>query len=682
MKLSSSKSLFNMGDTSLRVKRVLDINKLILDVLHEFKVQGNIWEKNLDGQELYYKMFISKVVEIEKIENIKLFDKFSRIEDYKESSKKGFRGRTNTNHIVKIGFINYKRDLTEVGELYRLNENKKCDELEKLLNINQDNIVYLRQLLKLRIYSHKSNKYFYNFRFALKFLSKYNNVPSNDFFKIIESIKPDVAGERIKNILNDYNGVQNGEVLFDEFYYNVFKDDLINEEEEELAKQVAKNNEISKEIMKKLFSNGKSKEASFPLYNKFVIALLDLTKNSSEESFNDIRKLSMHKKIKKAFGFNKTPFKFIKDETVSDFIDNNIDNLLLSGDFFEIYRTFLLSKKYDLIREYQDMCKRVFNVSGMFNFDNNLVNLANPWLITPLLSILEGSKKYSLFGEDNYSEYEKDNNSIFFKDISTIEILGLNKDELIELMTSVSKKYEIEDISNLQEIIQSNNERDFKKMVNNKFTKQKVINLLEEIVKRNDDYVQSQVTEEATIPTILEWLLVIAWYHISNESFSLLKSYNLTLDGNFLPLRHAPGGMGDLEIKYNDKAILMEATLMDTNSQKRGELEPVIRHSTNFAIENNYNIIQTLLIANEIDNNVSNIFRALKHVDLFGTIHKGCIEGINIFPITIAELISLMNNSVSAEQIIEIINNNLEKEPTRIKSGWRTAIIEKMFYLE
>ncbi|PTI62092.1 AlwI family type II restriction endonuclease, partial [Staphylococcus shinii] len=205
MKLDSKKSLFNMGDTSIRVKRVLEVNKLILEVLTEFNIQGGVWSRNNVGQEQYYKMFITRVEKSEKEKNLKLFDEFSRMEDYKETSRKGLRGRTNTNQVVKLGFFDSERKISAVGELYRNNNNKKSDELEILFGLTMDNLIYLRQLLKLRIYSHESNKYFYNFRFALSFLARYKDVPSKDFFKIVESIRPDTAELRINQILEGYN---------------------------------------------------------------------------------------------------------------------------------------------------------------------------------------------------------------------------------------------------------------------------------------------------------------------------------------------------------------------------------------------------------------------------------------------------------------------------------------------
>ncbi|MTV88323.1 AlwI family type II restriction endonuclease, partial [Streptococcus pneumoniae] len=103
----------------------------------------------------------------------------------------------------------------------------------------------------------------------------------------------------------------------------------------------------------------------------------------------------------------------------------------------------------------------------------------------------------------------------------------------------------------------------------------KVSEVLSFISQRNDKKVQELVTDNALVPTIFEYILAIAWYYISDKKFQLRKSMQLTFSADNLPLSHAGGNKGDIEIEYSDKMLLLEATLMDKSTQKRGELEPV-----------------------------------------------------------------------------------------------------------
>ncbi|MDS8919603.1 AlwI family type II restriction endonuclease, partial [Streptococcus pneumoniae] len=123
----------------------------------------------------------------------------------------------------------------------------------------------------------------------------------------------------------------------------------------------------------------------------------------------------------------------------------------------------------------------------------------------------------------------------------------------------------------------------------------------------------------------------------------------------------------DIEIEYSDKMLLLEATLMDKSTQKRGELEPVIRHSVNLALSTN-KPLQTIFVANEVDDNVVNIFRATSFIQLNGTLTKGSVKGLNIFALTIPEIIN----------ILEKLDDFSTIEPYRIENGWREEIVSEI----
>nr|WP_237761836.1 AlwI family type II restriction endonuclease [Lactiplantibacillus plantarum] len=101
----------------------------------------------------------------------------------------------------------------------------------------------------------------------------------------------------------------------------------------------------------------------------------------------------------------------------------------------------------------------------------------------------------------------------------------------------------------------------------------------------------------------------MAWYYISEEKYSLRQSMNLTLDSEGLPVAQAGGqknkqddNSGDITIDYTDRTLLLEVTLMDKNSIKRGEWEPVLRHSVNLSA-NRTVPVQTYFITDAVDKN-------------------------------------------------------------------------------
>lgn len=668
-----------MGDTSLRVKQVVDVYRVVLEHIKVF-MKNKTWERNNELQEEFYFTLLNKIVDIEQEGGYELFNDFKRRKNYTAPSanRLGMRGRTVTNGLVKTGLINTYRELSEVGKKYLENDLKPNDRLEEILGLRIDNLVYLRQFLKLRIYASDSDEYFYNYRFALKFLSRHKNVPQSDFFKILLSIRPEQTNQELLEIIDDYEEVANNNKLFDTFYKEKFSHFLRSKEELLEAEQMFRNKDFSINNFKKFFPNRDS-SATVRLYRDFVLSLIELVDNQNEMAFDKIKKLSRDNKIKKAFGENKLPFNFRKGESLREFLENNEENALLSQDHFQIYLTFIFSKHNDLIKEYSDMCLRTFQITGLINFDRGLVNLNYEWIITPLLTLL--GEKFELAGEESYKDYELEPSSSWFSDYSTMEILNISATDFKKLIKLLGEELNVSDLSSISEEVHRKKEQEYREFVKTHFPIEKVQTILEHINNREDNKVFKLVTENATIPTIYEYILTIAWYHLSEKKdFYLHKTFQVTLDGNNLPLSHRAGGAGDIEVITEDYSLLIEATLMDRNNQRRAELEPVIRHSINFTIQQEDEKAQTIFIANELDENVLNIFRGTQFIELSGTLEKGHVKGLNIFAFTTEEFIRLLELGIKDLEIIREINNHLDNKPISITGGWREKIIESIFH--
>ncbi|KNG79189.1 AlwI family type II restriction endonuclease [Mycoplasma sp. HU2014] len=676
MKLEKVNSIFNLGDTSIRVKQIVGVNKVILEQLNIFMNNDIVWNKNKETQEIFYRSFINEIVQLEDNNEQELFADFKRLKNYKypEDSKKGLRARTLTNNLLKIGFIDSQRNLSTVGSSYIKNNITQADELEKMLMLSTDNLVYLRQLLKLRIYSHNSGKYFYPFRIALKILCKYENVEQNHFLAIIQSIRPNFDESYIEKIINNYQLVLEQKITFEEFYNQYFlKYFIIEQDLSELSKKFSLDN-WHKGNLSKIFYNNKSTIAS-QLYVEFISSLLVFKNTKTEDNLRNLIDLSYDERIKKAFGFNAKLFVYKEKDSVSTFLRNNKNNFLLDDDNSKIYTQFIYSKTNDLIKEYSDITKRLFEITGLINFNNKLVNLVNRIVIDSFINI--ANKDFKLCGEDNLY-YETGSDSIWFSDVSVEEIFDIS-DKIPEIKNTVKKRLNINLNDDLNRVLELQKQINLKNFIYNNFPKEKIIDILINIINRNDDKVFKHVTTSATIPTIFEYIISIAWFYISkNKDYDILKSFGVSLDSNNLPLLHKPGYYGDIEIISKDYNLLIEATLMNPSNQKRAEIEPVIRHSVNFNA--NYKGGQTIFVANQLDSNVLNIFRSCQFIELqTSNKNKITINGINIFAISTSELIEILKKDISDERILEIVNRNLNKNPVLIKNNWRDPIIEEIF---
>ena len=643
MKVSDG-STFNLGDTSFRRKTLLDDYKTLLPILRKHNILFPNW--NNDSQIAYYQEVMTET------------DLFER----SESDDPAKRSRTLTNALIKSGLINDKRKLSEVANNWIDNKIESFDELEKALGISKDNLVFFRQFMKLRVYD-DSNNYFYPFRVALKFLTKYQNVPEADFLVLLHSISSNDSESKILALVEDYSKVAKNNQTFGEYVAEHFSDSSVDGFNAEL---LFSNTEFDTELFYRLFSNRKTPASQLD-YLDFVTNLLNYKREKSIDNLKKLLESSKKSSVKKAFGFNKLPFELKKN--VQDFDEANQENELLDSDNTKIYFQFSSSKKYDLVREYKDMTKRSFNLTGIISFANGLVNLENRDVIEIIISNID------LSGNEKYSNYETNLNSAFYKDLATTKILGLDALEISHLREKIVVLLGTE---NIDTAVKNQKENKFRSIIEKEFPKTKIQELLPMFITREDDKIQEIVTDLAKVPDIFEYVLAIAWFYLSDADYSIIDSLNLPLDGNFRPLGHAAGGDGDIIINYPDLTVMLEATLMKKNVQKRGELEPVIRHTTNLAIRSE-NQVKTIFVADELDDNVINIFRASSYIELEGTNVDGKVQGVNIFPLTISEIMKMLDYSIPSSKVFNAMNNHYTKQPEFVISGWRDSILREVF---
>ncbi len=83
-------------------------------------------------------------------------------------------------------------------------------------------------------------------------------------------------------------------------------------------------------------------------------------------------------------------------------------------------------------------------------------------------------------------------------------------------------------------------------------------------------------------------------------------------------------------------------------------------------------------MANELDENVVNIFRAAQFIELAGTKEQGRVDGLNIFALTTADIIKILEEGIKDLDILPIINEGLDSKPVWINSGWRGTVLDNI----
>lgn len=180
-----------------------------------------------------------------------------------------------------------------------------------------------------------------------------------------------------------------------------------------------------------------------------------------------------------------------------------------------------------------------------------------------------------------------------------------------------------------------------------------------------------------TVPCMYEYLIGLSLYYAAGRTFDLRRAFGLSLDGDFLPISHAPGLRGDLEFGLGDRRVLVEVTLMDPATQRRGELEPVLRHATNLACAHPETPVLTLFIANAVDRNVARIFGFARLMALTPTDGGSGTARPLIVPLTTRDWLAVSAAPLPA--LLDLIAAEADRtDPDHLNSEWDDALVSRL----
>lgn len=126
---------------------------------------------------------------------------------------------------------------------------------------------------------------------------------------------------------------------------------------------------------------------------------------------------------------------------------------------------------------------------------------------------------------------------------------------------------------------------------------------------------------------------------------------------------------------------MLEVTLMNKQAQKRGEWEPVLRHAANLTIEEAPKKVFTFFVADELDDNTINIWRAVASVPLKSSREAKEInyaENVTIMPLKNNELSDLLQKDIQEEALIKSTTQSFSQLYSNFDFGWRNKIISNI----
>lgn len=691
--------IFNLIDTNGRRKDIVNALKVYLGILQELKdsYPSETWTTypNSVAQYLFYTKAVEQSSDVFKIH--KNYDDF--LEFLGEDSEKFInkdqswidenlstvarvldesiekRARHYTSNLVKIGFADSARNITEAGLSYLKGEVVR-DEIESLLPINDTNIVLLRQLLKLRVFSNPTEngerQYYSPMFMALLLLLSEDTISTSTFTTLVQGLSP-YTDEEVKNKVAEGCSPN-------------LLEKLIQDSNVTIPEELEQENKIEFEIFKKFFKSSKNSEEVSKIYYSFYETVLQFVMNPNQDEYEILLQNYFENKkyLDRAFGLGRTVFEYRSKTNpypLEDFLQKNKDHSLLGVEKFNtsFYKVFDYSKWVDGIKEYSDTTIRMLGATGLFKF-RTMPELAYKEILTVLFDL--DALKAGLFGnlsEVDFNEYESRERFYFGRNTSLKEILGYSQEKIAEIIEKIKLLLGVSTADEVKKSMQTRRNNDFVQYIDEKYPKERIIDLLSKITDRNNDkQVQQEVNESATIPTIYEYLIALAWYYIAGKNFNIYDCYNLTLNADFEPVVNAGGGTGDIVINYDDSVIMIEVTLMNKNAQKRGEWEPVLRHSLNLKADNKGKETLTFFVADELDFNTINIWRAVAAVPLESTNNHDQVDGVIIMPFTNQEIVRFLVDNINSEDIIKETKKSFDTIPKITDTQWRERIMDKI----
>lgn len=601
-----------------------------------------------------------------------LIDNFAEFTEWRNELDKSVeaRARHYTSNLVKLGFADSARQITAVGDVLLDNVLIHKDVIESLLPLNNTNIIYLRQLFKLRIFDNNAERYYSPFCMALYALLTKPRISQDEFCEIIQGLSP-------------YHNIAD----YDTFINEYKKDDIIQTYSFAVPAEINNTNAINDDVFSKIFTNQKSKNAII-VYQKFYKALYAFRTKQDTSTLNELLTVYEDNKpmLNKAFGYGSNIFKNKRGNrpTSSDFLKKAKLDLFTGQLNTAFYLRFARSKTIDTIREYSDTTMRIFKATGLISFDNGFVELVCRDLCECIFD--KETIKNHIFGTisneiiNDISDYEESWDSYYCSNHSIITIMEYSETAVDKILLAVQSEFDGAEIEDIPQIIKQRRKTDFDLFIDKTYPETRVKTLLSMFSDRsNDGKIKEEVYPDATVPTIYEYIVGLAWYYFSNKRIDLLNSFNLTLSANFEPLTHAGGGMGDIVIYEEKQVIMLEATLMNANSQKRGEWEPVLRHSVNLKIDEESSTnreVTTFFIADSFDFNTINIWKAISSVPLQSSSDKDkYTDNVIIMPINNDELSKLMDRKNEYNSIIQQVRKLFLKDITSFDKDWREKFI-------
>ena len=639
-----------IGTTSFRTAKLnlkIEAQLLLLDEFYNEVIKESSWNWNNELQEKYYDFMKDRAFLTG------------------EAKRKDKDAREKTSGLVDIGLITEDRLITDAGrELLKITSSGDF-ETNNVFNINRDSFIYLKQLLKTSI--DVSGSIVRPFIAVVKCLTELEFLSYDEFTYFVPLIRDDESAEQI---ISDIKLYREGKIFPEEIIYKR----IMQMENYKLAQEEFIASDVDENLICLVGMNRKSRSYDKPYYKLYenlkkvfldgeniYESLLNSAKNINQKPGTLWRSLlfkttniGVVRKNGKSSIHKQCPFINCKNETE------------LKEVFFKYLHVF---KSMATLSDYFDLNRRYFNITDTLIFEDRMIKLD----IIP-------KNYFKEIIDVLYTEtFSRDNN--LRVDVPLETISEAFKLDISKVYAALSKDLGITINSPEQAATYVNDERyrRFNTLIDKKFSNSVLVELLDCFKTRDDKRIEELVTDEATIPTIFEYILGIILYKVSERQGNILDFMKLSLEANLLPKTHAAGGYADIIYEYEKCAyypkhsLLLEATLADGNNQRRMEMEPVPRHLGDYRIRFNNSFDYSLFVSTYLDENVKSVFRYSKIIPY--TREEKTITGMKIISMDTDSLKKIIKNKIKYKYLYEVFDKYHEMPLNTL--DWHDGMIKE-----
>ncbi len=589
--------------------------------------------------------------------------------------------RVITSFLEQLGLCNTQRYLTNVGEkIIQLSELEKP--LNNEFNVSDYAYIYFLQLLK-KSFKFQEGISINPFIATLVAILENDKLSEEEFkFFVMTTVDNNRIAEISPKIKEFRQSKDQKQFAFDYIIKLLFSIDSY----KKIYQDFVIDDSVPDNEIRTLGVNRKGDQYEEPS-EKLYLLLRECNNKKSEPTVTEVETIlnPISSTCKKNYWKKLLLGKSRANTDKSSFL-KNLSKKIVSMSGKEFREWFLynwhFNKTCSTLKDYFDLNKRVLSTTELFSFSDGIdLNLfPKAYFKTKLHILIDCANKTASM--DNY-------NFIPLKRLFHGVLVSNPEDVYLELSQLLNQTVNEQ---NVNTILNEINNQKFNELIASKFSREKVIQIFENIkdqysttekrrIKELEKIIQKAVSEDANTPTIFEYLTAIAWYYISEETIKPLEILNLTLDGDFLPKTHASGGQSDLLIKYSnykdiaDHDLILEVTLTKDSNQRRAEMEPVSRHLGEYKIKNPNSQAYCVFLTHNLDKNTEIHFRQQKITPYY---YQGkWAEDNKIIPLVIDNVIFSLKHGYTYNKLYEIFENAYLSD-TPLIDWWESEINSKL----